>query len=392
MGARRRRSQPPRTVSLVIPVFNEGENVDALFVRLRPVMDEIERTRPVECVLVDDGSRDDSLSRLLDQQGRDARVRVVEFNRNYGQHAAVFAGFDHSTGEVIITLDADLQNPPEEIPKLLEKIDEGYDVVATRRMDRQDSGFRKFASSIVNKTTKKMIGVDSGDFGCMLRAYRREIVEAMSSSKELSTFIPALAEIYSGSTAVLDVRHEERTRGESKYSIFKLMRLHMDLVTSFSVAPLRAMLTVGLGIGILGFMLSLGILATRFVMSRDQWEAWGQGGVFTLFAVLYIFVGVQLIGMGLLGEYVGRIYSEVRRRPRFVVRRFHTDGATVGDGVVGDGAPQSAGATVYPARYPVRPSSAGADPAGGAARRGAQPGAAPQGHPPTPPPDPTAPA
>src|SRR5215510_6507553 len=147
----------PSSVSLVIPVFNEGPNLDALFNRPAPVMDAIGRDRDVECVLVDDGSRDDSLAKLLAARARDPRVKIVEFNRNYGQHAAVFAGFEHSSGDVVVTLDADLQNPPEEIPKLLAQIDAGHDVVGTRRLDRQDSGFRKLASSIVNRITKKMI-------------------------------------------------------------------------------------------------------------------------------------------------------------------------------------------------------------------------------------------
>lgn len=329
----------PGSVSLVIPVFNEGENIVPLMARLRPVMDSLERDRSVEVVFVNDGSRDDSLEKLLACRGADPRVKVVEFNRNYGQHAAVFAGFEHSTGEAVVTLDADLQNPPEEIPKLLAKIDEGYDVVGTRRLERKDNALRRAASSVINRWTRSMIGVDSGDFGCMLRAYRREVVDAMSASKELSTFIPALAELYSGRSVVIDVRHEERAAGRSKYSLWKLVRLQFDLVTSFSVAPLRLMMTAGLVVASLGFLLSLGILVTRLLMTAEAWDDWGQGGTFTLFAILYVFVGAQFVAFGILGEYVGRIYGEVRRRPRFVVRQFH--GA------------DAAAKTVVPARGPA---------------------------------------
>lgn len=291
--------------------------------RLRPVMDKIGSDRPVELVFVNDGSRDDSLTKLLRHRACDERIKIVEFNRNYGQHAAVFAGFEHSTGDVVITLDADLQNPPEEIEKLLLKIDAGHDVVGTRRLDRKDTFFRTQVSRAINKINRKLVGVDSGDFGCMLRAYRRDVVRAMCESRELSTFIPALAELYAGNSVVIDVRHEERARGESKYSLLKLIRLQFDLVTSFSIAPLRLLMSVGILIASFGFLLSLGILATRIVMTPEQWEDWGRGGTFTLFAILYIFVGAQFLAFGVLGEYVGRIYAEVRRRPRFVVREFH---------------------------------------------------------------------
>jgi undecaprenyl-phosphate 4-deoxy-4-formamido-L-arabinose transferase len=315
----------PGSVSLVIPVFNEAPNIAPLCERLAAVMDGIQRTRPVEAILVNDGSSDDSLERLLAQRAADPRIKVVEFNRNYGQHAAVFAGFEHASGEVIVTLDADLQNPPEEIPKLLVKIDEGYDVVGTRRLDRKDSVFRKLASAAVNRITRAMVGVDSGDFGCMLRAYRKDVVDAMCSSQEASTFIPALAELYSGKSTVIDVKHDERAAGASKYSFWKLMRLHFDLVTSFCTAPLRVLTGMGVLVACAGFLLSCVILVLRIVMTRAEWDHWGQGGTFTLFAILYIFVGVQLLAVGVMGEYVGRIYGQVRRRPRFVVREFHGD-------------------------------------------------------------------
>ncbi|MFN0204949.1 MAG: glycosyltransferase [Planctomycetota bacterium] len=330
------RQAKPATVSLVIPVYNESDNIDPLIARLRPVMDEISKTRPVEAVFVNDGSNDDSLQKLVRYHSEDPRIRVVEFNRNYGQHAAVFAGFELSAGEVVVTLDADLQNPPEEIEKLLAKIDEGYDVVGTRRLDRKDSVFRRFASSLINRMTRKMVGVDSGDFGCMLRAYRREVVDAMTQGREFSTFIPALAELYAANSVVIDVKHEERAGGESKYSILKLIRLQFDLVTSFSVAPLRLLMTVGVLVAGLGFLLSIRILLARILMTNAEYEDWGKGGVFTLFAILYIFVGAQFLAFGILGEYVGRIYGEVRRRPRFVIRKFHGE--------------PLAGATVIPAR------------------------------------------
>lgn len=291
--------------------------------RLRPVMDEIGRDREVEAVFVNDGSRDDSLQKLLRHHETDPRIKIVEFNRNYGQHAAVFAGFDYSTGGVVVTLDADLQNPPEEIPKLLEQVDRGHDVVGTRRIGRQDSAFRTFASKLSVGISRKMTGIDSGDFGCMLRAYRREVVTAMCQSRELSTFIPALAELYAAKSVVIDVKHEERAHGESKYSLWKLIRLQFDLMTSFSMAPLRLLMTVGLFVAGTGFLLSLRILWARIFMTTTEFEDWGKGGVFTLFAILYVFIGAQFLAFGVLGEYIGRIYGEVRKRPRSVVKQFH---------------------------------------------------------------------
>ncbi len=325
------------------------------------MLDSIERDRSVEVVFVDDGSRDGSLDRLVRMRADDPRIRVVEFNRNYGQHAAVFAGFEHSTGEVVVTLDADLQNPPEEIERLLTKIDEGHDVVGTRRLDRKDSAFRRFASTVVNRTTKRMVGVDSGDFGCMLRAYRREVVDAMGASKELSTFIPALAEIYAANSIVIDVRHDERAAGASKYSLWKLLRLHFDLVTSFSVAPLRLLMSLGLVVAGLGLALSFTILGIRLSMTRAEWDHWGSGGVFTLFAILYIFVGAQFLAFGVLGEYIGRIYGEVRRRPRFVVRQFHAapseESATFVPARASVAAPSTTPPAVSPSTSPAPPAS-----------------------------------
>ena len=319
------------SVSIVIPVFEERESLDALRARLSPVLDRIERTRAVDVVVVDDGSRDGSLDRLIAWQASDPRVSVVEFNRNYGQHAAVFAGFEHSTGEIVVTLDADLQNPPEEIETLLAKIDEGFDVVGTRRIRRKDRWLRRRASELVNVTTRRLIGVDAGDFGCMLRAYRREVVGAMCASKELSTFIPALAELYASRSIVVEVRHEARAAGRSKYSLAKLVRLHLDLFTSFSAAPLRLLLVLGAAIGGLGFLLALAILTKRALSSNAEWEQWGQGGLFTNFAVVYMFIGAQFVAFGILGEYIGRIYGEVRRRPRFVVRRVRPAAALSGE-------------------------------------------------------------
>ena len=301
-------------LSLVIPVFNEEENLEELCDRLTRAAEGL--GRPWEAVFVNDGSRDGSLEILRKRAAADARIVVVDFNRNYGQHAAVFAGFEESRGEIIVTLDADLQNPPEEIGKLVAKMDEGYDVVGSVRRERQDSLFRRAASKLVNWGTSRATGVELSDYGCMLRAYRREVVRTLCASKEISTFIPVLADMFAGRVAEVPVAHAERQRGESKYGLLKLVRLQFDLLTSFSLWPLRVTMGVGIATSVLAMAAAFVLLAGRFVYG----EKWAVSGVFTVFSVLFVFLGVLLFSIGLLGEYVGRIYLEVRRRPRYVIR------------------------------------------------------------------------
>ena len=304
----------PPVLSLVVPVYNEEENLDELCDRLIRAAEAL--GRPWEAVFVNDGSRDGSLAILKRRAAADPRIVVVDFNRNYGQHAAVFAGFEESRGEIIVTLDADLQNPPEEIGKLVAKMDEGYDVVGSVRVHRQDTLFRRLASKLVNWGTSRATGVELSDYGCMLRAYRRDVVRTLCASKEISTFIPVLADMFAGRVAEVEVAHAERQRGESKYGLLKLVRLQFDLLTSFSLWPLRFTMAVGIATSMLAMAAALVLLAGRLVYG----DRWAVSGVFTLFAVLFVFLGVLLFSIGLLGEYVGRIYMEVRRRPRYVIR------------------------------------------------------------------------
>jgi undecaprenyl-phosphate 4-deoxy-4-formamido-L-arabinose transferase len=302
-------------ISIVIPVYNEEENLPELLRRLNASMQAIERS--FEVILVNDGSRDRSLDLLREAAGQDPHLVVVDFNRNYGQHAAVFAGFEASRGEIIVTLDADLQNPPEEIAKLVAKMEEGYDVVGSIRVQRRDTLFRRLASRLVNKVTSMATGVQLHDYGCMLRAYRRGVVKTLCASKEISTFIPVLADMFAGRVTEIPVAHAERLRGESKYNFFKLVRLQFDLMTSFSLLPLRATMTVGVVTALLSLLAAVVLILGRLLMG----QAWAVSGVFTVFAVLFVVLGVLLFAIGLLGEYVGRIYMEVRKRPRYVVRQ-----------------------------------------------------------------------
>jgi undecaprenyl-phosphate 4-deoxy-4-formamido-L-arabinose transferase len=236
------------------------------------------------------------------------------FNRNYGQHAAVVAGFERATGEVIVTLDGDLQNPPEEIPKLLAKIKEGYDVVGGWREGRRDSLIRRGLSYMINQVTSMIVGVKMKDYGCMLRAYRREVVERICQCQEISSFIPVLANSFAGSVAEIPVAHSPRRSGRSKYTPFRLLRLNFDLLTGFSLLPIQVVSFAGIVISFLGLGFAL-FLGVRRLMVGPEVE-----GVFTLFAILFFFVGLQILALGLIGEYIGRIYMEVRRRPRYVVK------------------------------------------------------------------------
>ena len=303
-------------ISIVIPVYNEEQVLPKLFERLMPAMEAM--NRDYEVILVDDGSKDKSLGILRSHASE--RVIIVELSRNYGQHAAVFAGFETSTGEIVVTLDADLQNPPEEIPRLVDKMETGnYEVVGTVRKMRQDTSFRKTASRIVNAMTRRITGVHLSDWGCMLRAYRRHVVDYMLASQEHSTFIPALATSFAKDFAEIEVRHEERFAGESKYSLSKLISLQFDLVTSFSDFPLKAMLYTGIILAFLGMGFGTFLAVARLAFGAQ----WAAQGIFTLFAVLFFFVGAQFLAFGIMGEYVGRIYREVKKRPPYTIRRVY---------------------------------------------------------------------
>ncbi len=303
-------------VSVVIPVFNEQESLPVLLsrtiaaCRLLPM--------PFEIVLIDDGSTDNS-AELLTQAAEQPEncVVAVLLNRNYGQHSAIMAGFNQVSGDLVITLDADLQNPPEEIPRLVAKAQEGYDVVGTVRSNRQDSWFRKNASKVINMMIQRATGKSMGDYGCMLRAYRRHIVQAMLNCHERSTFIPILANTFARKTVEIPVLHAEREFGDSKYSLMKLINLMFDLITCLTTTPLRMLSVVGSFIALFGFLLALVLILMRLILGPE----WAAEGVFTLFALLFMFIGAQFVGMGLLGEYIGRIYTDVRARPRYFVQK-----------------------------------------------------------------------
>ncbi|MGB8990436.1 MAG: glycosyltransferase [Desulfobaccales bacterium] len=301
-------------ISVVIPVYNEEDNLRELGERLIRTLTSMGRT--FEIIFVDDGSTDRSWELLTTLNGQYPQyVRALQFHRNFGQHQAIFAGFQAARGQVMVTLDADLQNPPEEIPRLVAKLEEGYDTVGGWRENRRDSLFRRLPSQLVNYVMSRVTGVKLRDYGCMLRAYRREVIDSINQCQESSSFIPALANLFSHQVAEIPVGHAERERGQSKYSLIKLLRLNFDLITGFSNLPIHLVGFMGVTIAFLGLVFGLLLLIRRIFVGPEV------EGVFTLFAILFVFVGLNTLGLALIGEYVGRIYREVRQRPRFIIRK-----------------------------------------------------------------------
>jgi undecaprenyl-phosphate 4-deoxy-4-formamido-L-arabinose transferase len=299
-------------LSVVIPVYNEESGLLPLFSRLYSALDELGLS--YEVIFVDDGSHDRSVAVLRGQfERRPQTTRIIVLARNAGQHMAILAGFAHSRGEYVVTLDADLQNPPEEIGKLVAAMDAGADYVGTVRVRRQDVYWRKAASRMMNRIRERTTQIRITDQGCMLRGYHRSIVDAINRCLEVSTFVPALGYTFARNPVEIEVQHAERKVGQSKYSIYRLVRLNFDLMTGFSVVPLQFFSMVGIVIALLS-LLGVVLLALRRLIFGPEAE-----GVFTLFTIAFFLIGVELIGLGVVGEYVGRIYEQVRQRPRYTV-------------------------------------------------------------------------
>jgi undecaprenyl-phosphate 4-deoxy-4-formamido-L-arabinose transferase len=300
-------------LSVVIPIYNEEAGLAKLYARLYPALDALGYS--YEIIFINDGSRDNSAAMLADQfRLRPDVTRVVLLNGNYGQHMAIMAGFEATRGEITVTLDADLQNPPEEIGNLVAKMREGYDYVGSIRRKRQDVAWRTYASKAMNQLRQKITHIKITDQGNMLRAYSRNVIDLINQCSEVNTFVPALAYTFARKPTEIMVEHEERAAGESKYSLYSLIRLNFDLMTGFSLVPLQmfSMLGMLLSAGSAGLVVLL--LLRRFVLGAEA------EGVFTLFAIVFFLMGVILFGIGLVGEYVGRIFQQVRGRPQYVVK------------------------------------------------------------------------
>ena len=300
-------------LSVIIPVYNEEPGLAELFARLYPALDKLGCA--YEIVFINDGSADRSAALLREQYlARPDVTRVVLFNGNYGQHMAIMAGFERCRGERIVTLDADLQNPPEEIASLMAAMDQGFDYIGSIRKARQDSWWRRTASRAMNTLRERITNIKMTDQGCMLRAYSRDIVNAINQTRDTSTYIPALAYTFAHKPTEIEVAHEDRFAGESKYSLYSLIQLNFDLMTGFSTKPLQLFSFIGIVISLLSIAFVLFLAIRRIVVGPEA------EGVFTLFGIAFFLIGITLFGIGLLGEYVGRIYEQVRERPRFMIQ------------------------------------------------------------------------
>ena len=299
-------------LSVVVPVYNEAAVLPLLFARLYPALDAL--GRQYEVIFVDDGSADDSVALLRGQfTARPQHTRVLILARNAGQHPAILAGFSQARGEYVVTLDSDLQNPPEEIAAVVAALDRGFDCVGTVRKGRHDPWWRRATSRLLNLLREKTTRIHVTDQGCMLRGYRRPVVDAINRCREVSTFIPALAYTFARRPVEIEVRHEKRAAGESKYSLFSLVRLNFDLMTGYSLLPLQFISLSGILVATvsMGFVVYL-LLRRLFIGPEAE-------GLFTLFALMFFLIGMLLFGLGVVGEYVGRIYLQVRRRPVYEV-------------------------------------------------------------------------
>jgi undecaprenyl-phosphate 4-deoxy-4-formamido-L-arabinose transferase len=314
-------------LSVVIPVYNEEAVLPTLFSRLYPTLDGLGIS--YEVVFVNDGSKDRSVALLREQFSlRPQHTRVVLFHANFGQHSAVMAGLAYARGEYVVTLDADLQNPPEEIGKLVDMLEQGYDYVGTIRQQRQDSLWRRWFSKRINRLRELITPVRITDQGCMMRGYARSVVEALNQTREVNTFIPALASLYAMRPIEVPIVHEERFAGKSKYSMYSLVRLNFDLITGFSVVPLQLFSMAGMAVATLSALLVVYLFVRRLIMGPEA------EGLFTLFGIVFFLIGVALFGIGLLGEYVGRIYAQVRERPRYIVQAvLEDDGVESGSSI-----------------------------------------------------------
>jgi len=307
------------TISVVIPLYNEEENVRELHDRLKAVLDTM--GADYEVLFIDDGSTDSTLQLLQDIQKEDSQVVVLSLRRNFGQTAAFAAGFDYSRGDIIVTMDGDLQNDPNDIPRLIELMKD-HDLVSGWRKKRKDPFIsRRLPSVMANWLISKVTGVNLHDYGCSLKAYKRDVIKNLKLYGEMHRFIPAVASWYGVRIAEIETTHHPRLRGKSKYGISRTMKVVLDLITvkflqSFSTKPLQFFGPIGLASGILGFLISLYLAIEKLLLGKDI-----GGRPLLLLGALLIIVGIQFIGMGLLGEMMVRVYHETQKKPIYVIKK-----------------------------------------------------------------------
>lgn len=313
----------PVEISIVFPILNEEKNLEELHSRITKTL--VKLGKEYEVIAVDDGSTDRSFEILKQLHGQDSRLKAIKFRRNFGQTAALSAGFHYAGGNIIITMDSDLQNDPDDIPRLIDKMNEGYDVVSGWRADRKDKFIsRRLPSILANRLIVKMTGVKLHDFGCTLKAYRKEVTDNINLYGEMHRFIPALAKWVGAEITEIKVKHHPRKHGKSKYGISRTIRVILDLMTikfllSFSTKPIQIFGLMGLGSGLLGFLICLYLSIGKLFFPSEATSLINRMPMLLL-GVLLILVGVQLITMGLLGELMVRTYHESQRKPIYVVK------------------------------------------------------------------------
>ncbi|WP_022669758.1 glycosyltransferase family 2 protein [Hippea alviniae] len=295
-------------ISVVVPVYNEEENVGILYEKIKKVMED--NNYEHEIIFVDDGSTDKTFEKLKEIAEKDKKFKVIRFRRNFGQTAAMAAGFDYAKGEIIVSMDGDLQNDPEDIPKLIDKLNEGYDVVSGWRKDRQDEPKRVFLSKVANKLISKITHVELHDYGCSLKAYRACVAKNLHMYGEMHRFIPALANIYGASIAEIPVKHHPRKFGKSKYNLSRTFRVIVDLILvyfmqKFMTRPMHFF-------GVLGFFMAFaGFLIDGYLAFEKMFFGVSIGNrPLLLLGVLLILTGVNFLGIGIISEISTRIYYE----------------------------------------------------------------------------------
>lgn len=307
-------------ISVVIPLFNEEKSVKLLCEKLKHTLDNIDKS--YEIILIDDGSKDETFSNLKEIHKKDKRFKIIKFRRNFGQTAAISAGFDYAKGDIIITMDGDLQNDPDDIPSLLKKMDEGYDIVSGWRKNRKDAFIkRRMPSHIANFLISKLTGVKLHDYGCTLKAYKKEVVKNIHLYGEMHRFIPALASWTGATVAEIQVTHHPRKYGKAKYGLSRILRVILDLITvkfflSYFTRPIQIFGVWGILSMIFGLFSGIALILMKVLAGVDM-----TGNPFLLLSALLLIVGVLFIVLGLLGEVNIRIYYELQNKSIYVVRK-----------------------------------------------------------------------
>ncbi|MBI28646.1 MAG: Undecaprenyl-phosphate 4-deoxy-4-formamido-L-arabinose transferase [Alphaproteobacteria bacterium MarineAlpha5_Bin11] len=303
-------------LSVIVPVYNEEENLEEFHRRLLEVCSLLKEE--YEIIYVDDGSNDKSIEIIKNFVESNSHTLYISLYRNFGQHASVMAGFSQAQGNIIMTLDADLQNPPEEIPKFIEKSNSGFDVIAGRRINRKDSISRKILSNFMNKIISFMTGVKLHDYGCMMRLYSRPIIDQLLKFGEKSVYIPAFTTWLSKKTLEIDINHDKRQKGKTKYSLLKLMRQAFDLITAYTLVPIQL-------IGLFGFFLFLLGIFLFFYLMYFRIFVGSPSSLTSFIAILIFLSGSILFALGIISEYLVRLYKEVRKMPLYVIRESSFD-------------------------------------------------------------------